>query len=96
MPQRPPAADLDHGRSCLLITGAPGAGRSTVSRLVAQALSRAALLNGDFVGELVVSGRVWALGEPAEEAARVVRLCNDNPCALAANFADAGFTPVVD
>lgn len=42
------------------------------------------------------SGRVWALGEPADEAARQVELCNRNLCALAGNFADAGFTPVID
>jgi len=39
---------------------------------------------------------VWALGEPADEAARQVQLCNMNLCALAANFADSGFTPVLD
>ncbi len=88
--------ELDHGRSCLLITGAPGAGKSTVSRLVAMALSRSALLNGDHVNRMIVSGRVWALGEPANEAARQVRLCNENHCGLAVNFADAGFTPVID
>jgi adenylylsulfate kinase-like enzyme len=88
--------DLDHGRSCLLITGAPGAGKSTVSRLVANSLSRAALMDGDVVNRFVVSGRVWALGEPADEAARQVRLCNQNLCQLAVNFVDAGFTPVID
>lgn len=67
-----------------------------MSRLVAQRLARSALLNGDFVNELIVNGRVWALGQPADEAARQVRLCNENLCALAANFADAGFTPVID
>jgi chloramphenicol 3-O-phosphotransferase len=82
--------------SCVIVTGAPAAGKSTVSRLVAQRLRRSALLNGDFVNELVVSGRVWALGEPADEAARQVRLCNENLCALAVNFADSGFTPVID
>ena len=39
---------------------------------------------------------VWALGEPAEEADRQTRLCNDNVVGLAAGFADAGFTPVID
>ena len=39
---------------------------------------------------------MWALGEPADEAARQIRLCNQNLCSLAANFADAGFTPVID
>jgi chloramphenicol 3-O-phosphotransferase len=82
--------------SCLILTGAPAAGKSTVSRLVARRLTRSAVLNGDFVNELIVNGRVWALGEPADEAARQVRLCNQNLCALAANFADSGFTPVID
>lgn len=87
---------LDNGGSCLIITGAPAAGKSTVSQLVAQRLARSALLNGDQVNRLIVSGRVWALGEPADQAARQVRLCNENLCALAANFADSGFTPVID
>lgn len=39
---------------------------------------------------------MWPLGEPADEAARQVRLLNANLCSLAANFADAGFTPVID
>lgn len=87
---------LDGGRSCLIITGAPGAGKSTVSLLVSQALRRSALLNGDQINRLIVSGHVWALGDPADEAARQVRLCNRNLCELAGNFADAGFTPVID
>jgi hypothetical protein len=78
------------------LTGARAAGKSTVSQLVAQRLARSARVDGDFVNELIVNGRVWALGEPAVEAARQVRLCNSNLCALAANFADSGFTPVID
>lgn len=87
---------LDHGQSCLIITGAPGSGKTTVSHMVAQALTRSALLNGDQLSQMLVSGHVWALGEPADEAARQVRLCNDNLCGLATNFADSGFTPVID
>lgn len=87
---------LDLGRSCLLVTGAPGAGKSTVTRLVASALTRSALLDGYFISTLVVSGRVWALGEPVDEATRQVALRNDNLCVLATNLADAGFTPIID
>jgi adenylylsulfate kinase-like enzyme len=87
---------LDNGGSCLIITGAPAAGKSTVSYLVAKRLARSARLNGDFVHELIVSGFVWGLGEPPEEAAHQARLTRKNRCALAANFADAGFTPVID
>lgn len=87
---------LDRGRTCLLVTGAPGAGKSTITRMVAAGLTRSALLDGYVVSNLVVSGRVWALGEPADEAARQVTLCNENLCALATNLANAGFTPVID
>lgn len=87
---------LDGGHACLLITGAPGAGKSTISRLIADELTRSALMDSYFVGRLVASGYVWPLGEPADEAARQVRLLNTNLCALAANFADAGFTPIID
>lgn len=90
------ASPVDHGRACLLITGPPGAGKSTVSTLVAQALTRSALLNGDQVSRLVMSGHVWPLGEPACEASRQVQLCNQNLSALAANFAGHGFTPIID
>jgi predicted kinase len=80
----------------LLITGAPAAGKSTVSGLVAQTLSRSALIDAYFISRLVVSGYVWPLGDPADEAAHQVRLLNTNLCALAVNFAEAGFTPVLD
>lgn len=74
----------------------PGAGKSTVTRLVAQRLERSARLDGDEVNGMIVNGFVWALGEPADEAARQVDLLHRNLCALANNFADAGFTPVID
>ena len=45
---------------------------------------------------MIVSGFVWALGEPADEAAQQVELCHRNLCALANNFADAGFTSLID
>lgn len=81
---------------CLIVTGMPGAGKSTVTRLATELIARSARMDGDVVNRLVVGGRVWALGEPADEAARQVELCNRNLCALAANFADAGFTPLID
>ena len=90
------APDAPRPTPCLIVNGMPGAGKSTVTRLAGAMLPRAARLDGDVVTRLVVSGRVWALGEPKDEAARQVDLTNRNLCALAANFADAGFLPLID
>ncbi len=74
----------------------PAAGKSTVTRLVASQLDRAARIDGDELSAMIISGGVWALGEPADEAARQVDLCSRNVCALAQNFVSTDFTAVID
>ncbi len=84
------------GQGCLIVSGTPGAGKTTVTRLVAAALPRSARLDGDDVSMMVVNGGVGPVSEPAMEARRQLLLRARNLCSLANNFADAGFYPVLD
>jgi adenylylsulfate kinase-like enzyme len=79
-----------------LITGIPGAGKSTVSRLLARRFPRAAHVEGDKVGEMVVSGIVYPGDEPQDESLRQIHLTGRNLCLLARSFAESGFVPVLD
>ncbi|WP_199037655.1 AAA family ATPase [Glycomyces salinus] len=93
--------DTDTLPGCLLITGTPGAGKTTVSRLVAERLPRAARLDGDVFAMMLVSGWVNMLDadgnwNPGPEGQRQLQLRTINVCSTADNFAEAGYTPVVD
>jgi predicted kinase len=81
---------------CVIVTGMPGAGKSTVSTLAARMLPRAARVKGDDVNAMILTGRVPFNAEPADEADRQDGLCNRNISALAANFVDFGFTVFMD
>jgi predicted kinase len=81
---------------CVLVTGMPGAGKTTVTTLAARLMPRAARVGGDDVNAMIGSGFVWFMGEPPEEALRQDELCNRNMCSLAANFIDFGFAVLMD
>ena len=81
---------------CVIVSGMPGAGKSTVTALAARLLPRAAQVKGDDVNQMILSGRVNFMGEPADEAQRQDVLCNVNMCSLANNFVDAGFIVLMD
>jgi predicted kinase len=81
---------------CVIVSGMPGAGKSTVCEMAARLLRRAALVKGDDVNVMIRTGAVWFAGEPRDEAARQVELCKRNMCALANNFVDYGFSVFMD
>jgi predicted kinase len=91
-------ADMTTGElsGCVIVSGMPGAGKSTVTGLAARLLPRAAQIKGDDVNQMILGGRVGFRGEPADEALRQAELCNRNMCALADNFIDFGFTVLID
>ena len=57
-----------------LITGIPGAGKTTVARLLAERLERAVVIEGDLLQGWIVSGNVWPAQEPAAESSRQIHL----------------------
>src|SRR5438552_186860 len=79
-----------------LITGIPGAGKTTVARLLAERLERSVVIEGDLLQGWIVSGNVWPGEEPAAESTRQIRLNMRNQCLLAQSYAAAGFTPIID
>jgi predicted kinase len=81
---------------CVIVTGMPGVGKTTITDLVGRLLPKSAQVGGDAVNTMIRSGFVWFMGQPTDEALRQDELCNRNMCALANNFIDFGFTVFMD
>jgi len=79
-----------------LISGVPGAGKTTVSRLLAASLGRGVHIEGDRLQEWIRSGAVWPGDEPEDEAERQIRLNVRNQCLLARSYVESGFSPILD
>ncbi len=87
---------MDTRRAVFIVSGIPGAGKTTVSHLLAERFQRGVHIEADLMQELIVTGGLWPQQEPAGEAQRQLRLRGRHVCMLADSFFEAGFTPVVD
>jgi len=80
----------------IIVSGVPGAGKSTVAALLAARFERAVHVEADRLQRMIVSGARWPGEEPLDEGFRQLRLRGRNACLLADSFREAGFTPVID
>jgi predicted kinase len=84
------------GHGVLIVSGIPGAGKTTVGKLIASSVPRSALISGDEIHNLVHGGRVHPGENPTEEAKRQLGLRDRNIAALADNLVADGYLAVID
>lgn len=82
----------------VVVSGLPGAGKSTTASLLARSLGPAAHVEADRLQEMIVAGGVWPDGtrDMSPEAAAQLALRLHNACLLARSFHGAGFSAVID
>jgi len=81
--------------SVVLITGVMAAGKSTVGQLLAERLPRSVHVRGDVFRRMVVSGRSDPSPPLSDDAAAQLRLRYRLSALVSDEYADAGFTAVV-
>jgi predicted kinase len=79
-----------------LVTGIPGAGKTTTSAALAARFTRGAHIPGDVIQHLIVGGSAPPDPFGDEEANHPTELCVRNQCLLAQSFRSEGYAVVLD
>lgn len=79
----------------VVLTGAPGVGKSTIARQLAGLRQRCVHVKPDDLQRMIISGGLWP-SAATKESDRQLQLRTRNAAILAATFADAGFAVVID
>jgi chloramphenicol 3-O-phosphotransferase len=87
--------DLLHETESYVVTGAMAAGKSTVADLLARRYERSVHIRGDVFRKMIVAGRDPLASELGPEALRQLELRRRLGAKVANEYADAGFTVVL-
>lgn len=79
-----------------IISGLPGAGKTTVARSLSHHFQRSIHISGDDIRDMVVSGVASGLETWTDEHSRQFDLSWRSEAVLAAAYADAGFVAIID
>ena len=79
-----------------LISGIPGAGKTTVADLLATRFERAARVQPEALHDAIIAGAVFPGDEPEEEMLRQLNLVARMACGLARSYVEADFEAVMD
>jgi guanylate kinase len=76
-----------------ILSGPPGAGKSTIGELLAKKVPNSAIVSTDSIRHLIKNGKAEKLGSNWEEQ---LKLGAENACILANNFVKNGFNVFLD